>query len=634
MKKLSFLALAAVGLLLGACADKDDVSQAVQNEDLTDGAYIGISLQLPSPAVATRANEDFNDGEAAEFAVKNATLYLFNGSSESTAKYYGSYTIGTTYTEDGATNITSTYNEATLIDGTTAAAIKDATDNFYAYVVLNHNGQIGAMDKSVDFDTFSKSLFTGIGTPVAEGADPTATNAFPNGLLMTSSPVSAAKGGSEAAPTSVANYSTLVPITKANIYSNADEAKANPAACIFVERAAVKVEVESSVASDAKVGEVPLTVEAWQIINYEPRYYNTRQVLPVWGNYTSDYPEKCAAADPQITVSSLWKAANRYRFVSGTAFAPEKPSDHTGPFRTYFAKDPQYDDNATLERTKADDSKWISLSATPKLYGYTTENTFDVAHQTWQNTTMVTFKVKFNNGTAFYNINDGSEIYTDIATVKTKLGSEIFSLPAVNNALINAAQELADADGGHIYTPAITVEFTTPTVATDAIELTVGYTITGDAGSSKTVANLATGEGSNKAKLEAAIASAKSSFKLSYHAGGYAYYNARIKHFGDYETPWTPTVPYKTEAPGTTVDQIYGVTSEADNAPKRFLGRYGVVRDNWYKLTLSGISKIGTAEPVDVKVVGPNTPDDEIENYISVHVHTLPWVMRNQTVTF
>ena len=114
----------------------------------------------------------------------------------------------------------------------------------------------------------------------------------------------------------------------------------------------------------------------------------------------------------------------------------------------------------------------------------------------------------------------------------------------------------------------------------------------------------------------------------------YAYYNARIKHFGDYETPWTPVVPYKTVAPGTTVDQIYGTSSDATNAPKRFLGRYGVVRDNWYKLTLSGISKIGTAEPVDVHVVSPTTPDDEIENYISVHVHTLPWVLRNQTVTF
>ena len=647
MKKLSFLALAAVGLLLGACSEKDAVVQEVQNpvEDFGNGAYIGISLQLPSAQATTRANEDFDDGAEAEFAVKNATLYLFEGTSESTAKYYGSYTIGTNYPEDGGSNITSTYNEATLIDGATASAIKTATDNFYAYVVLNHNSQIGTLDNSVDFETFSKNLFTGIGTPVGEGADPTAEGAFPNGLIMTNSPVSAAVGGSVAAPTTAANYTTLVPLTKANIYNNADDAKKNPAACIFVERAAVKIEVISTVASDATISgttnggttatNIPLVVESWQIINFEPSYYNTRQVDPTWGDYTSDYPEKCAAADPAITVSANWNAANRYRFVSGTAFAPQVPTGHAaGPYRTYFAQDPQFDDDATLTRPGAVDGKWISLATTPKLYGYTTENTFDVAHQTWRNTTQVTFKVKFNNGDPFYNINNGSDIYTDVDVVKTKLATEIQNLPAVGNALEKAVKELADADTDKHYTGAITVNFTAPTVATDGVELTIGYEISSTDGGNLTEENLANTSDSNKAKLEKAIEDAADVFTLSYHAGGYAYYNARIKHFGDYETPWTASVPYQTVTPGTDVDQIYGVTSDASNAPLRFLGRYGVVRDNWYQLTISGISKIGTAEPVDVTVITPNTPDDEIENYISVHVHTLPWVKRTQTVTF
>jgi hypothetical protein len=643
MKKFSLFALAAAGMLFGACADKDTVQEVQNKQDFTDGAFIGISLQLPSAQATTRANEDFNDGAASEFAVKNATLYLFEGSSEADAKYYGSYTIGTNYPNDGATNITSTYNEATLIDGATAAAIKSATDNFYAYVVLNHNSQIGTLDKSVDFATFSKNLFTGIGTAIAEGADPTATNAFPNGLIMTNSPVSAAAGGSVEAPTTPANYTTLVPLTKANIFNNADDAKKKPAACIFVERAAVKIEVISTVANDATISgttnggttatEIPLVVESWQIINYEPNYYNTRQVDPNWGDYKSDYPEKCEAAE--ITPSTNWKGANQYRFVSGTAFAPQIPTGHAaGPYRTYFAYDPHYNADASLERPAAVDGKWISLAATPKLYGYTTENTFDVAHQTWRNTTQITFKVKFNDGNAFYNINNGSDIYTDEATVKTKLATEIQNLPAVGNALDKAVKELADADPGKHYTGFITVNFTTPSKATDGVELNIGYTITSSDGGTKTVENLATGTDSNKKKLEDAIADAKKVFTLSYHEGGYAYYNARIKHFGDYETPWSASVPYQTQTPGTTVDQIYGVTTDADNAPKRFLGRYGVVRDNWYQVTVSGITKIGTAEPVDVTGVGKDTPDDEIENYISVHVHTLPWVMRTQTVTF
>ena len=72
-----------------------------------------------------------------------------------------------------------------------------------------------------------------------------------------------------------------------------------------------------------------------------------------------------------------------------------------------------------------------------------------------------------------------------------------------------------------------------------------------------------------------------------------------------------------------------------DHSAKRFLGRYGVVRDNWYRLTVDAVNHIGTAEPVDVSAEGnKNIPDDEIKNYIAVHVHIMPWVIRNQNITF
>ena len=65
MKKFSFLALAAVGLLFGACSDKDEVVQNVVNPDeYEDGAYIGISLSLPSADNnVTRANDDLSNCE-------------------------------------------------------------------------------------------------------------------------------------------------------------------------------------------------------------------------------------------------------------------------------------------------------------------------------------------------------------------------------------------------------------------------------------------------------------------------------------------------------------------------------------------------------------------------------------------
>jgi hypothetical protein len=127
---------------------------------------------------------------------------------------------------------------------------------------------------------------------------------------------------------------------------------------------------------------------------------------------------------------------------------------------------------------------------------------------------------------------------------------------------------------------------------------------------------------------------------LSFYAGGISYYNARIQHFGEPETPWSADGAYVTGG-GKDVKEIYGydITKDAtdpDNvtASQNFLGRYGVVRDNWYKLSIDKIGKIGTAEPVDPSTTTPDTPDDEIENFISVHVHIVPWVLRSQSVQF
>ena len=136
-----------------------------------------------------------------------------------------------------------------------------------------------------------------------------------------------------------------------------------------------------------------------------------------------------------------------------------------------------------------------------------------------------------------------------------------------------------------------------------------------------------------------AAASAKDDYKVTLYKDGLTYYNIRIQHFGEFETPWdaqTDVGVIKIQ-PGETVAQIYGYTTDPTaqaKANNRFLGRYGVVRDNWYQLSISAIKKLGSATPTPVN--GDTTPDDEIEQdyYISCHVHILPWVLRTQNVKF
>ena len=99
--------------------------------------------------------------------------------------------------------------------------------------------------------------------------------------------------------------------------------------------------------------------------------------------------------------------------------------------------------------------------------------------------------------------------------------------------------------------------------------------------------------------------------RLSTFESGVSYYIARVKHFGDYLTKW--------EAGNDT----YG----SNNI--NWLGRYGVLRNNWYELSVNSVS--GPGYP-DVPKVNPTDPDDVNDQYINVEVKILAWAMRKQQV--
>ena len=218
----------------------------------------------------------------------------------------------------------------------------------------------------------------------------------------------------------------------------------------------------------------------------------------------------------------------------------------------------------------------------------------------------------------------------------------VSGLPAVKNALQTAIDNLVQADkdawtttgveGKFGYTASVSVTFKdgAPTASKDNVELQATYTIAPKDGATDSHATAASA--TDDAAIKAALAAALPNYVVSFHKGGVAYYNARIQHFGEYETPWSLSKPFQTVIPGTTIAQIYGADPEATN---RFLGRYGVVRDNWYKLTVDKVMHIGSAEPINVSADGnKNIPDDQIENYLAVHVHINPWVLRNQSINF
>ena len=84
-------------------------------------------------------------------------------------------------------------------------------------------------------------------------------------------------------------------------------------------------------------------------------------------------------------------------------------------------------------------------------------------------------------------------------------------------------------------------------------------------------------------------------------------------------TPWEPGQPTYKDAPSLTLEE----------SNKKYLGRYGVLRNNWYSLSVHSISNLGYPEVPEVK---PNVPDDVNDQYINVEVKILDWALRKQVI--
>ena len=632
MKKFSFLALAAADMLFAACSSDKDVAENGAPVIETQGdSYIGFTIQLPSAEATTRANDDLNNGEEDEFLVAKAKLVLFKGAYDSAdpigsanaATFFKAYNFEGIYENDAqganetpTTKVTTTSTAVAKIDKLTLTS----GQKLWAYVVLNPNGS--GFDSPTTGQTFAD--FSKVKADAASiGGNVNGVITGADGLLMTNSPISDKLGGTTD-PTG-AKVTTLVLIDENNIKSTKAEAKNAPAACIFVERAAAKVTILDGIApADHKItmggSDVNFEIDGWQVINTEPKYYNTRQCEDAWLPYFSEHATN---------------AFTKWRFVTKDAFAPTLPSTsgHTTAYRTYFAKDIQYAADATgLVNPQANvTGTWNAIDGR----AFVPENTFDVEHQTWRNTTMVTLRVKFNGGTGFYTLSDDANKY-DKTNAQNKLQSNISAINEIRTWLTNACKDISHNKASDAtVTATLTVTLpATPVAGVNTYEVGVSFS---DGTNSYDVDDIT--DTTLKGDWTTKKATAEAAYTATYYDNGYAYYNVRIQHFGEFETPWQSdyAAALGTGETDYTVNHIYGWddsdTDKQATANKNYLGRYGVVRDNWYRLNITGIAKLGSATPVDVS--DKDTPDDLVEDeyYISAHVHILPWVLRTQAVS-
>lgn len=591
MKKTLLFSVALAGLMLGSCSSSDDLNGGGNNtgSNQSGDGYVSLSLNLPtrSGSMSRAANDKFDDGLADEYAVKNGTLILFEGANEKDATFAGAYElknlsmnlVGTT-----TDNITTTTKITQKINN----GLSSGTNNFYAIVVLNNNGTL-AVDgtnaslkvNDVDFPSTKK-----ISDLQSLELTKNASDFYTTGFLMMNAPLASVKGG-ETSPTG-AEISVASKIDKDHIYATEALAKANSSASIYVERALAKVDVTASKPTgnldDAPI--VPYSVEGWVLDNTNKKTYYLRN--------TSNSSEWLSLK----TTSTV--PTKPYRFVGDN---PMESSVQL--YRTYWAKDPNYDAKPTDLST---DFNTIGNSAPAALkslsdHDYCLENTFTVGQQNQDVTTRVIVAAKIGSGSTFYVVNDNEKDLLDADGMKKAVKSAF-----LNNTDVQAwiktglkANEKIDENDLDV-TVASTAGNNVPTVSVNA---------TGNAKYTTGAAPTVTTDITNIMKT----------IKVATYENGISYYPVRIKHFGDELTPWKST-----EDPLPTVSTGAYPT---DNQAANYLGRYGVLRNNWYNIDVQGIKKLGS--PVVPEVTGDT--DDELAAYISVKINVLSWAKRTQEVT-
>lgn len=610
MKKIYLpLALAAT-LALGACSSDNVVDNGGSNPiDLSKGGFVKMSLNLPTDN-NRGSRAELNDGLDNEYGIKNAYLVLFEGkdehNKENEATFRGAYELNSSDFE----NVGDTPNHVTL---TKRIAFANDTKpqsgrKLFALVVLNNNGLFtvdatkheltfasnvtpGAYATIANFANFSKA----IASTNTDGTTPFAANVATKGIFMTNAPLSTKPGG-KTDPTD-AEVKTLADVTD-NIYTTEAEAKSKPAAEIYVERAVAKVTVQNKTGElvanqNNAASKISYKLYNWAVDNTNKKSYIVRQYDKNWNKLYSD-----KAAD-----------ANKYRFVWDTPVNPNATTEANKRYRTAFAQDPEY---LTTTANDANYNRIASNASMSTAFGnehpqYCNENTFQVTAQNQDQTTRVVLGVKMSvPGTTtydedLYTINDNKEVVYTKATLAERLKKILLNDPAVNTW---AENHKTDASFDITFDPA-----KADAGATAIKEATFkGKTA---AGATEETLKSFTTEQLNKALPN-----------IVRYKGGVAYYAVRIKHFGDSDTPWNKDG--QDVKPGGN-SLIYPNPS-AGASDGWFLGRYGVVRNNWYDISVNSIQTLGDA----TTPAFTNDPDDVLENYISVSINVLSWSKHTQ----
>lgn len=574
MKIKHLFGLAVIAAMTASCSSNEYLGTAGPGTGTNEAGvgYAIFTINLPSVS-GTRAADpggaEMAEGTPEEYKVSNATALIFQkyGSDEGSYKFVESVTLPIDgWTDDSTPGITTTSKKLV------AKLTNVDTKNDYSVLILLNNKNVNLPTVGQSYNDWnSKNILTQV-------TDWTGSDGF----YMANAPLK----GSAASP------ATLVHIDKNKIYASETEANnsANDcAATVYVERGVAKMTVAN-----------PGTITVKDKATTKP---TKSQVT--FSNWALDITNKKTFAVHNIDglssdFGAIW-TTDRFTGINN---------------RVYWGKDPNYD-NEDLKKNDAtgDDlrnKEFNFITATSEINKdftnttktnpvYCLENTFNLTNMDQGQTTRVIFKAKYTPKDDTGDLADPADgtFYT-IGNMKTILNTDKLkaAVDAVANPVLPTGYTIDytnfKTEGSHVIT------------LTD-IKDSTGKTLVADTDYSGMTGTQIVKEINDKLGLKAGRP--EEMVGINTYLRGVTYYIARVKHFGSL-TPWNSGESYGT-----------------DNV--KYLGRYGMLRNNWYDLTVGNV--YGPGYP-GVPPVDPTQPDDENEKYLSVSVKILSWAKRSDTV--
>lgn len=634
MGNLKYFSLLMAAGMFAACSDNLENAGNVNEGPNTGEGYVKVAINTPSVSSSRAFDDSTNgtlvDGTPEEYAVDNAILVFFKGTTVSNATFKKAYALTSANLSVSGSNETPQVTEQVSV--ITEAPKVASTEQLYVLAILNYDNNVLSVENGVlkingnalTVDTSTLSNLQGKINATIGGTNKTNdiflsyfTGSGKNKFTMTNAPLSDKAGTS----ISGAKAYTLVPV---KVYDTKAQATAGEVANIYVERVVAKVTLKSSVLKSETTNQIEVTNETGD---------KTGDIVEITGwclNVTNNSTK--LVRDVNGFSNSSWlnttPAENEPKRFAGTkvinaSFGVESES---GYYRIYWAQDCNYYATGGTDATTVNtdfttytsskgafspkEPTWQTQLSTTTADNacYCLENTMNFTEQKVDRTTGVL--IRTNYWTKF----DGE----DEATKKTFFicGTSSTKYPenqvtgGVDGKTTNAFVDQIIAQANDLIT---TNDYNLATTGTKGLSIKTGlksgtYTDVTDV---FTFAETDTNSEKYKAQL-AAVQAAVGGRISCYINGENFYYSSLIRHFYDDEGVSVPST---------------GIAS-ADEYKLQHLGRYGIVRNNWYEIDIKSVSGPGTP---DVEAPGGN-PDDSTEGYINCSINVLSWAKRSQGV--